>query len=218
MKKLSVLLLMFCVFAAANAQNFLEKNPIGEYRISQGDDWKKTDITYAPEVEKYAEYFSVAIAVPDSVVVVYRMEKIIKMTGLFRAQQLVYEQSIIFDSKSNEILPIESAKEEEKDSLLLIFGMISVLFMVISNLIKKDSALTKKGTAAVGFGFGIIAAILALFATAATALVGLHDFLAVTGATVAGFGAYCVDTRKLYIIFNILYYVFIAAYFCLMFV
>jgi len=200
MKKVVIFLLLVSVVAICNAQ-IVEKNSSGDYRVAlEQEEWQKTGIRAEEEVWDYTEFFPEAIANPNSRISVEESERIVKMTGLFKALKEVEEKGIIFNSDENKITFIEPEKEEE-ESFVLIFAFVSVFFMLIANILFKIKNSFFAAAAAVAAAAAFVAAAAAAFVTAVTAAAF------VTGDI----------NNKGYKVFVIIYYIFMAAYFIFMF-
>ena len=123
-------------FLVCNAQVELEVNKSGVYRAKQeAQDFVASNIVAEPEALKYIERFSEAISSPYSLILVEKSEKIIKMTGFFEVLKEVNEKAILFNSNENKVVFVEINEERKEKSFLLIFGLISITLMILSNIL-----------------------------------------------------------------------------------
>jgi hypothetical protein len=139
MKKLALFFLMFFVVTLCSAQ-ILEKSNQGEYRIVHEKEeiyWEKTNITFDKKSQRYIKHFFEAIQNPDSFIVVEESKKISRMTGVFKVLKEKKERGILFDSKENKVVFLEKKEEGEGKSFLLVFAIISIILMIISNIFSK---------------------------------------------------------------------------------
>jgi hypothetical protein len=168
MKNLILILLLFFVATVCSAQVELEANKKGKYRVKEdAQEYATSSITAEPEAIRYIESFSEAIENPNSFISIDKSEKIIKMTGLFKASKEFKEKGVLFNSDENKIVFIEKKEEREEKSFILILAIISVVLIIISNILynknKRDSLLATFAVAAV-----VAAAAAAATATATT--------------------------------------------------
>ena len=201
-KSLFILVLLFCATAICSAQ-ILEKSASGKYRIST-EKWESLSITIKPEAQKYNSCFAEAILNPDKKILVERSEKILKLKLLFKAKKEVKESFIIYNSSTKQISCVELKQQKEETSYLILFGIASLILMIISNALYKKSRTMSAVTAAVVTFFAVFA-VAAAFAVAVTAAV-VTFFAAVAAAFAAAFAL--VDKKhKDYKIFSIIFYI-----------
>lgn len=148
MKKIlfSLLMLLFSIFVC-QAQVKLEVNGSGEYRAKSTPDYVESGISADSAAMEYIDYFPQAVSNPMSIVPVGETEKIKKMTTLFKALKEIKKSGIIYDLSTNEIVLSETRALEEETSFSLIFGLISISFMILFEIFnKKKNDYPEEGT------------------------------------------------------------------------
>ncbi len=170
-----------------------------------------------PEAEQYENHFVRAIQNPDSAFFINKIEKTVKITGFFENDVKIVERGICFDSKQNKIIFIEKEEEKEKkDSLLFLFGILSIIMIIIS-----DNLLLKYKNWALFFSFsGYI--FVFLFAAQGLLLFSEHLYLLAASFIIAGLvTATTIETKeneykRSHKIFVYLFYTIMTVYFLLM--
>jgi hypothetical protein len=153
MKNLCVFFVFILVTTICGAQIELECNSECKYRIKEDvQEWAPSEITAEPGAIKYIDNFSRAIQNPDIPILVDQSEKILKLKPIFKKLVEIEEYFIIYNSQTKNIDYIEVAPtKEEESSYLILFSIVSIFLMIISNI------LYKKGQAAAAFAFVVAA-------------------------------------------------------------
>jgi len=220
MKKVVIFLLLVSVVAICNAQ-IVERNSNGDYRVViEEEKWQGVGVVAEEEAWFYIKFFPEAISNPNSLISVEKSERIMKITGLFKALKKVEEKNILFNPNENKIVFVEEEEEKEEKSFILVFALASVLLMFASNIsFKMKNSFWGSAAFAAAFvaaaAFAVAAAVAVAVAVAAAAA-----FAAAVAAAVAVAVAVAVAAdinNKGYKFFVTIYYIFMSAYFIFIF-
>ncbi|MDD3711322.1 MAG: hypothetical protein PHP37_01855 [Patescibacteria group bacterium] len=216
MKNLFVFFLFIFVTTICSAQAKLQVNKEGVYRVQADSiEWVNAEITAHPEALRYDLKFSEAIANPGKEILGERSEKILRLKLPFKKQVEVKKYFIIYDSQTKNIGYLEATPvRKEEPSYLILFSIISILLMIISNI------LYKKGLD--GFAAFAAAAVVVAFAAAAAVAafaVAVAATFAFAFAAFATFAfAFAAVAEKDYKVFSVIFYILMAVHIALLFV
>jgi len=204
MKKIAILFVLFCVISNINAQIALEIDENGNY-------YKKgiqSNITTDSVAVKYLKYFPSAIDSPNVFISIEELSEVVRITSPFKALIKTEQNGIVFNSQKKAIYFVSNKKNNEAIHPGLIIGfilwLISILFMLISNKIKKDEnrLFFVLGAALSAFIGGFLFLACGFF---------IVLVLAIWAACCSAFIAFiraCFGMNKLYVVYIILYYMF----------
>lgn len=182
MKKLLFFLFLIFVAVICEAQVKLESNKEGDYRVKATAEWGFSGITADQEAIKYIDRFHQAIK-SHAPIIVWRNEKVLKQKWIFKSLVEVEEHSIFYNSQTKNIDYIKGEPiNKEKFSFFILFGLISIIFGIISERkLKKNDQGLAAGAAFIVFVFSILTIvftfILGFFLSAAVAFVALIVFV-----------------------------------------
>lgn len=209
MKKSLLFLVIIFMTAICTAQVKLEVNKEGAYRVPATVEWTVSVITADQEAIKYIDKFPQAIQ-GHAPIIVWRKEKVLKQKLIFNKLVEVEEHWIFYNSQTKNIDYIKGPpSKEERFSLFILLGLISVIFMIISEikLKKKDQGLAA-GAAFIGFVFAVLAIVFTLI---------LSFFLSAAFAFVA-FIVICLSKDENYTVATIIFCILMVIHMALLFV
>lgn len=219
MKKSLFILALLFVPIICSAQ-ILEKSVDGEYRISIGE-WKSLGITVKPEAQKYDSCFTEAISNPNKKILVKESEKkFLKLKFLFKKRVEVKEKFIVYNSKTKTINYLEVTTEKEEVNYVILFGVISLILMIISNVLyKKDRislgfALNLTFLSAIVTAFFTISSLFLSFFLNALLFVAAFAIIFIIAVLIIEAGEEC----KVYKISSIAFYILMVTAMVLLFV
>ena len=182
MKSLVVAVLLFLAVAMCSAQMIQKQDNI-KYQIVSKGGWNNTGII--AEDSSYESFFPQAIANPGMKIKVEVNSKFLKLRLPFRQLNKLTTRAIVYDDSKKIINIVESTEEKEEGSVILLFCIISIILMIVSNIQYSrgiDFAtrvfMPIFSLAAIGYSFLFSSNLLGLAASAAaffTALAALHN-------------------------------------------
>lgn len=133
MKKLILLFVFLPIISSAQVP--LERNWDGDYQVAKTID--SSNVVAEEAALKYIEMFSWAVNSPGELISVERNERILKLKPVFKKLVEIEEFFIVYDSASEKISYLETKKEKEERSYLILFSIASLILMIISNIFYK---------------------------------------------------------------------------------
>ncbi len=209
MKKTIFFLAAMLVAVTSIAQVQLEVNEYGKYAV-RVDSSIPVETTAEPEAVKFVGYFDIAVLNPNEFISLENHRYVVRMTSIFEALKYETEYGIVYNSQDNQIVYSKNEHPEARvGSCLLIFALLSLLLMIITNIfIKEDRYIFKK---------------LIITLTILSAVVGffISFFWAMSAAILASFFV-CMSSDylsdKLYKVNIAAFYTCMVAYFVFMFI
>lgn len=208
MKKFILAVITILVITISNAQVRLEVDQYGKYRLKE-DAFRSVEITAEQGAVKFIHSFDVAISNPYEFIPLETHKKTIKMTGLYKALKIVEETGIIYREEDEQIyLFKKDLPAAEENSCLLLFAVLSVVIMVISNIFKQSKISLNELVLVITILSSLVTACVSLFVPFFVSIIAILCIL--------------VSSRyaksKLYKPALVGYYLSMIAYFILMFI
>jgi len=230
MKKLLMLVILFMA-TICNAQVGLETNKAGAVRVrainvpsvNNPQEWVPSEITASREAIRCRSKFSQAIANPGEKILGEKTEKTLRLKPIFKKVVEIKEYFIVYDGSKKTIDLIESSEKKECHSYLILFNIVSLLLMIISNISYKKIKNVNYYIAAVIISLPVISTIFAgvvinsffktLPNTVAVPIIGCAAFLALFTLVFSIF-----NDDRCYKVTSVIYYILMAACSVLLFV
>jgi len=139
MKNLAIFVLFF-VTTVCSAQIELEGNKEGIYRVKKdAQEWAPSGITAEPKAIEHINSFSQAINNPGTPILVEQSEKILKLKSVFKKLVEVKEHFIVYNDSTKTISYLKSKKVKENSSYLILFSIMLLTLMILSNILYKKN-------------------------------------------------------------------------------
>lgn len=218
MKKLFFLLSLILISTICSAQVKVLINKEGAYQIKPDSlEWVDPGFTASQEALSYSSSFNEAISNPGKKILVEDFTKILKLKLLFKKQVEINKSYIVYNNKTNNIDFIESApKTEEEPSYLIIFSIVSIVLMLLSNIFNNKKVILAFAAVFAAAFAAIFASFFAFFVFAAVfaALVAIFAVFAAVFAALA----IAFEEKKYYRIFSVIFYILMVISITLLFI
>lgn len=198
MKRMLTFLIVVLAINISKAQIPLEINQDGKYRAKKDLTWRDTDILTDANALKYVDRFPEAIANPGKIILVDKKESV-KLKLFFKKKIKIYKEEVVYNDLRKEIFLIKSTEEKTEKSHIILFGIFSVFFMIISNFFyrRKDSRY---------YVFLLFSTALALFFSISLFFAGLFSTLSLLSGLLAVMMLYYIKNDVVYTVGLIFYY------------
>ncbi len=217
MKNVFVFFVFIFVATICSSQIKLEGDSEGNYRVKEEtQDWTPSETTVESEAIKYIDSFSQAIQSPGTPILVEQGEKVTKLKLVFKKLVEIEQHFIVYRVDSDKIYYFVRMEKKEEPSYLILFSIVSIILMIISNILhnkgKDGLALAALAALAAAFAFAFAFALAFAFVLAALA--------AVFAAFAAAFAlaAFVLAADKNYKVASIIFYILMAVHIILLFV
>jgi len=208
MKALIVLLCSLISIVVCGQE--LQRNQGGEYRIKQLDEkWQDLGIIVEREAQDYLQYVDDAIEHEgDTIVVESGASVFISMRSLFYVNLSHKTKGIVYVGKKISFIGEYMSKRESEFAWFMLWGMVSVFFMIISNVVKTNG---------VKLIFAVVAVITIVFTIGSSVNSAPLDILCLLAFLFAGFAAVYVENPKRYRILSGIYFILMVIFFLLIY-